>query len=1035
MNAFVTAIAGLCTARPLDEKRLLAPTRRVGNQWLDAAARAGRPVLNVRVETLRSLAVELAAPALADAGLTVAPRRAEQLLVERTLHALLRDGKLPWLGKAAPGAGLAATLLSSLAELRLEGVADDRLRPGVFEPAAKAADLKLLVGEYGRLLDARGLADYARVLRLAAARLAADPDALGRGTLMLLPEDLATNGLERRLLEAMPPARLLRLAVDPPGIPARIRFMCAAGAGNEVRAVLRSCLESGTSLDEVEVLHTDPAYAQAVAETFAAIARPGVEPTDDAPVTFAEGLPCALSRPGRALSLWLRWMDEGYPQTVLVAMVREGLLETDGIGGGRGIGFSRLARLLRSVPIGQERERYLARIDERIAAGRTRLEALVAGDAADDGDADGKPGEDPEVRREQLAGALDGLVLVRGLVARLMDISPAIGAGGPEIIAAAQRFLATSCRSAGRFDNFAGQKLREELDEMAHWLERVGGGDAADVRSWLAELPAQTRVGGSGPQPGCVHVDHVRSGGHTGRPHTFIIGLDDRRFPGAGLQDPLLLDSERALLDAAMPTAGRRLEETTRAFAMLLGRLRGTATLCWPSRDVVEDADLAPSQVVIDAFRSASGHPAAEQRHLVDAAGTPVSMAPAVPEQALDSGEWWLWRFTGDEAVANADAVLQRLVPHLARGLGARAQRASAAFTIWDGRVPLAGSDLDPTAPQGKVLSSNGLEAAGGCPRKFFYRYALGIVPPEELVVDPERWLDPRATGSLLHELFEHYVREILRAGRPADVTHGRTLILGMLERKLAEYRVRYPSPSLAAFARERDLLVLAAETFVREEERQALETGSEPVFLEASLGMPPGEHGSALDHPVPIPVELPGGLVIRARGRVDRIDRTGGPGGGWAIWDYKTGGTFGYDRSDPFPEGRKIQPYLYLRMVERRLRDATDPRASVSTFGYFFPGEKGRGDRIGWEAGQLAAGGEVLVRLCRIIASGAFAATTDAGRDCGYCDYRTACGDVGAQARASVRKVLAGEPLLAPLGELRAKSLAKAVGRREDEE
>ena len=196
---------------------------------------------------------------------------------------------------------------------------------------------------------------------------------------------------------------------------------------------------------------------------------------------------------------------------------------------------------------------------------------------------------------------------------------------------------------------------------------------------------------------------------------------------------------------------------------------------------------------------------------------------------------------------------------------------------------------------------------------------------------------------------------------------------------------------------------MLAAETLVREEERHALETGSEPVYVEASLGMPPGEHGTALDHPEPISVALPGGLAIRVRGRVDRIDSTGGAGGGWAIWDYKTGGTWGYDRADPFPEGRKIQPYLYFRMVERRLRDTVGPQAAVRSFGYFFPGAKGRGERIGWDAGRLAAGAEVLAGLCRIIASGAFAATTDADKDCRLCDYRAACGDVAAQAAASV--------------------------------
>jgi ATP-dependent helicase/nuclease subunit B len=226
---------------------------------------------------------------------------------------------------------------------------------------------------------------------------------------------------------------------------------------------------------------------------------------------------------------------------------------------------------------------------------------------------------------------------------------------------------------------------------------------------------------------------------------------------------------------------------------------------------------------------------------------------------------------------------------------------------------------------------------------------------------------------------------------------------------------------------------VIAAETLVREEERRALETGSEPVWLEASLGMPPGEQGTGLDHPEPVPVGLPDGRTIRARGRIDRVDRAGGTVDGWEIWDYKTGGTWGFDPSNPFPEGRKIQPYLYVRMVERRLREAFDPRAAVLRFGYFFPGARGRGERIAWEAAELAAGADVLGQLCRIIAAGAFAATTDADHDCRHCDYRAACGDVDAQARASARKVLAGDPLLAPLARLRAGSLAQP-GEREGE-
>ena len=104
MNAFITALAGLCSEHPLDEKRLVAPSRRIGNQWLDTAARAGHPALNVRVETLRSLAVELAAPALANASLEVAPRRAELILIDSVLRSLLPE-KLTYVRAAGPPPG------------------------------------------------------------------------------------------------------------------------------------------------------------------------------------------------------------------------------------------------------------------------------------------------------------------------------------------------------------------------------------------------------------------------------------------------------------------------------------------------------------------------------------------------------------------------------------------------------------------------------------------------------------------------------------------------------------------------------------------------------------------------------------------------------------------------------------------------------------------------------------------------------------------------------------------------------------------
>lgn len=64
LNTFAAALAAICQEAPLTEKWLVAPSLRIGYQWLDRIALAGRPVFNVRVFTLTGLALDLAAAAM-----------------------------------------------------------------------------------------------------------------------------------------------------------------------------------------------------------------------------------------------------------------------------------------------------------------------------------------------------------------------------------------------------------------------------------------------------------------------------------------------------------------------------------------------------------------------------------------------------------------------------------------------------------------------------------------------------------------------------------------------------------------------------------------------------------------------------------------------------------------------------------------------------------------------------------------------------------------------------------------------------------
>ena len=139
--------------------------------------------------------------------------------------------------------------------------------------------------------------------------------------------------------------------------------------------------------------------------------------------------------------------------------------------------------------------------------------------------------------------------------------------------------------------------------------------------------------------------------------------------------------------------------------------------------------------------------------------------------------------------------------------------------------------------------------------------------------------------------------------------------------------------------------------------------------------------------------MRLPDGRSLRVRGRIDRIDRVAGPKANvFEIWDYKSGSTWKYTQEPrPFWSGRVIQHALYLFVMNARLAAVAKdfPDARVERFGYFFPSEKASGERIEFTAEQLEEGQNVLARLARIAASGAFLATTAADKDCGFCDYR----------------------------------------------
>ena len=112
----------------LAEKWLVAPSRRVGNQWAECVARSGQAAVNLRVKTLRSLATELAGQEMVARKVALVSEQAGPLLIDQVFRRL--KAGLRYLGTLPASAGLAETMFRSIQDIRLAGLAPDQFVPG-----------------------------------------------------------------------------------------------------------------------------------------------------------------------------------------------------------------------------------------------------------------------------------------------------------------------------------------------------------------------------------------------------------------------------------------------------------------------------------------------------------------------------------------------------------------------------------------------------------------------------------------------------------------------------------------------------------------------------------------------------------------------------------------------------------------------------------------------------------------------------------------------------------------------------------------
>jgi ATP-dependent helicase/nuclease subunit B len=991
-SRLVAEIARVCAENPLEEKVLVVPSLLTGHTLVERLAREGHPWINLRVATARTLALDLAGPALAREGKRLVSRAQALALVEHGCARVL--GPRSYFGELRKLPGLHRALQRTLDELRATGIGPAAIPASAFSDPRKPREIRAVLRAYEKALAEGGYVDGIDVLR----RAVESAPAQARPVRFLAPGDLELSELERRLLEAVARERLEILPVDSPeSWPERaagIELVRAIGEENEIREIFRRVLASGAPLDDFEILHTDEAVYPALIWELSR--------EHGLPVTFGSGIPVTYSRPGQAALAFLSWIEDGFAADRLREALAAGALTLRTLAGGEGPGARAVARSLRRARVGWGRRRHTTAL-ERVIAELEKPERPSRRDEVDE--AELKSPRRLEARARLLAEAR----AAKAFVTRALELAPSESSNDVlrTLARGAERFISEFARVSDELDGAAKLALETLFREIA---ELPTASEAAeDAAERLREAVRELAVMADRPRAGRLHVAAFDTGGHSGRRRTFLVGLDETRHPGRDLEDPVLLDEERRKINEALakPLLGMERErprQKTRALQGCVARLRGSLTASYSRfdiRNLSQAGEPSPSPFFLELYRARAGRPEADYGEMLAELGETRGFVPPVSD-ALDETEWWLAELRRQGiAPGAASAAVRARYPWLGDGRAAADARSSDAFTHWDGRLKAPSPELDPRRTD-RPISASSVQSLAQCPFSYFLRSVLRVEPVDDLERDVTRWLEPRDEGSLLHEVFREFLEGITRKGEKPDTGRHLDEILRIAGARIEAWRERVPPSSAVAFEAQREAILTACRTFLASESAHCRDVT--PRWFEVAFGLRGATEKtekSGVGSEDPVEIALPGGQRILLRGSIDRVDET--PDGSFHVWDYKTGSAAGVQEGRGIYGGRQAQPALYALALESLLaRSGRSGRVSQS--GYFFPGRKGEGQRMTIPVDAQETG-NILAGLFDLAAAGLFPhATTKDG--CKFCDFESICGGAAESSSASKRKL-----------------------------
>jgi len=536
-------------------------------------------------------------------------------------------------------------------------------------------------------------------------------------------------------------------------------------------------------------------------------------------------------------------------------------------------------------------------------------------------------------------------------------------------------------------------------------MAEVGPIALREVQVVLGERLAELVVRPTGARYGKLLVAAIEATRGRAFDLVFVPGLAERMFPQKLVEDPLLLDLDRARLAFGLERRDDRVAEERLALRLAIGAATSRVVLSYPRIDLEQGRPRVPSFYGLEVLEAGEGAlPGFDElgrRANVTGSARIGWPAPERPLDAIDEAEHDLALL--DTLVHDPQLELPRTQrgprrapmgaahyllaanPHLARSLRTRARRWDVkSWKPADGFItstPEGRAALAAHAPAMRSFSPTALEQFAACPYRFVLRTIVRLEPRE--APEPIEAMGPLERGSMIHEVQFELLGELRTATmlplRDATLPTARDMLDAVLERVAA----RYHDDLYPAIERVWTDGIASIRADLREWlRRMAADPDWIPRRFELAFGLDTqqGRDPASVD----APVQTTFGLALR--GSIDLVEE--GPGGVMRATDHKTGKAK-VEPGSVIGGGTSLQPVIYALVLEQLL-----PGAAVAGGRLYYCTSRGdfRDVMVPLDEAALEGMRVLSTTLAHHFEKGFFPAAPAKG-ECTYCDFRTVCG------------------------------------------